>query len=975
MNKVISFIIIYLLYVSAAGAQTTIGLPAIKNYNNTDYNASTQITDVKQDKNGILYFANDDGLLTFDGTYWKTYPMPNHTPIKAIAIDQSGRIYAGGQDEIGYFYPNTNGVLTFHSIKQLLPAKARQFADIWDIVIDSDQVFFRTIEAIFQYKNNYINEFDATGGWQSLAKVNHDVFACDKDAGLCVFRNNRWQPQLAKMPIANMHVTGITGFGNDTLLISTLKNGLYLLHGGAMAKMVTDCDPIFFNDLVNCVQKIGSNKFAIGTAANGVLIIDAKGRLVQKFSNLDGLQNSNVNHILLDNDGDLWLALENGAAFINYNTTIKHICPVKGNQSVATAIRIFGHKLYIGTTNGLYSTPLDMLKTDLSDGKDLFTQVANTNGRVWALNEIDHQLFLGSQDGAFVVNDDKIIPTTTRQGVWSLQLYPGTTDIIAGTYTGLELIKEATNSNFTDAGHLDGLYESLRNIAVDNNGNVWASHPYRGIFKMQLSADRKTIIHYEKYTGNNGLPSTQNNRVYFINNKVIVATEKGIYEYNAATDKFIASAFFAPIFKNTPIEFITKDGNGNLWFVNDGRVGVIDFSKRTSKNLYTVIYFPELTGQTVKGFEFIYPYNNSNIFIGANNGVYHLNYTQYTQAATKLKVLLSSVKSTADKDSLLFGGYFFNKDNTGTDQSLKQVISLPNRWNSFHFEYSSNLYAQKNNIDFSYKLKGFDNEWSAWSGKTEKDYTNLPYGIYTFSVKARNNLGNESAAVSYTFIITPAWYQTAWMYLFYIILTVLILRLIMLWQKKRFAMHQQKHEEEQARLSYLHSLELDRNEKEIIALKNQNLEAELEFKNKELATITMHLVERGGILSNFKASLLSIIKKTKLPDAEYEFRAVFRMLDELEKNAGDWSHFAIYFDQVHNNFLSTLKVKFPELSPTDLKLCAYLRLNLSSKEIAQLMNISLKGVEISRYRIRKKLNLTSEINLYDFLIGIVKSPL
>jgi len=213
------------------------------------------------------------------------------------------------------------------------------------------------------------------------------------------------------------------------------------------------------------------------------------------------------------------------------------------------------------------------------------------------------------------------------------------------------------------------------------------------------------------------------------------------------------------------------------------------------------------------------------------------------------------------------------------------------------------------------------------------------------------------------------------MYLFYIILTVLILRLIMLWQKKRFAMHQQKHEEEQARLSYLHSLELDRNEKEIIALKNQNLEAELEFKNKELATITMHLVERGGILSNFKASLLSIIKKTKLPDAEYEFRAVFRMLDELEKNAGDWSHFAIYFDQVHNNFLSTLKVKFPELSPTDLKLCAYLRLNLSSKEIAQLMNISLKGVEISRYRIRKKLNLTSEINLYDFLIGIVKSPL
>jgi DNA-binding NarL/FixJ family response regulator len=92
------------------------------------------------------------------------------------------------------------------------------------------------------------------------------------------------------------------------------------------------------------------------------------------------------------------------------------------------------------------------------------------------------------------------------------------------------------------------------------------------------------------------------------------------------------------------------------------------------------------------------------------------------------------------------------------------------------------------------------------------------------------------------------------------------------------------------------------------------------------------------------------------------------MLGETEKSDEDWSRFALYFDEVHNNYLTTLKTKFPQLSNTDLKLCAYLRLNLSSKEIAQLLNISLKGVEVSRYRLRKKLGLATEVNLHDFLL-------
>ncbi|MBB6110589.1 Y_Y_Y domain-containing protein [Mucilaginibacter lappiensis] len=972
MKKIILLIIICHALVFAAAAQTTIGIPAIKNYTHTDYNASTEVWDVKQDRNGILYFANNDGLLTFDGSYWKIYPLPNKGTIKALAIDPDGKIFVGGQDEIGYFFPDANGILKYHSIKHLMPQKARQFADIWSIVLFKNEVFFRTIECVFEYNNNEIKTFDAPGGWRLLSKAGSQLFAEDKDEGLMFFKDYQWQPCRTQLQTASLHITGVMDYNRDTVLLTTLKQGLFLFTGSTLIKKPTAIDPILQNDLVNCAKKIGDDRYAIGTKARGLIIIDGKGNVVERFSNNEGLQNNNVLGLLLDRDKNLWLGLESGIDFINYNTSVKRIYANKDNQLKSNAVSVFNNKLFIGTSNGLYNVPLDARQNDISNNKGVFTEVENTKGQVWSLREINHNLLVGHEDGALVVDYNRVKQITNREGAWRFLPIPSSHDIIAGTYTGLQLIKNNGN-DFTAGAKMEALYESLPTLAKDNDDHViWASHSYRGVYKIQLSADRRKIIRYTQYTDRNGLPSVMNNHVYFLRGKVLVATEKGVYEYNNRQNKFAPSAFYKPALGNTYIEHLTADSTGNIWFISNQRVGVIDFSKPSSSQPYTVIYFPELAGQTVKGAGYIYPYDKENIFIGSNNGVFHLNYRQYVQSETKLNVLLTTVKAIAEKDSLIFGGYFMKDNDVAGVQGKKQIVTLSNHWNSFHFEYSSTLFAQKSNEEFSYKLEGFDSEWSKWSVKTEKDYTNLPYGRYTFSVRVRNNLGNASTPVSYTFVVDPAWYQTTWAYLFYLLLVVFAIYLAMKEQRKRFDLHQQKHEEEQRRLSYLHSLELDRNEKEIMALKNNNLESELNYKNKELATITMHLVERGRILLNIREELVAAIKKVNMPDLTHEFRNVFKLVTDTEKKDDDWNHFAIYFDQVHNNFLSIMKTRFPGLSPTDLKLCAYLRLNLTSKEIAQLMNISLKGVEISRYRVRKKLGLATEVNLYDFLIDITK---
>ena len=274
-----------------------------------------------------------------------------------------------------------------------------------------------------------------------------------------------------------------------------------------------------------------------------------------------------------------------------------------------------------------------------------------------------------------------------------------------------------------------------------------------------------------------------------------------------------------------------------------------------------------------------------------------------------------------------------------------------------------------NSIVYSYYMEGFDKEWSDWSKKTEKDYTNLPAGDYKFQVKAKNNFGSESAINSYSFSVLPPWYQTRWAYLVYALLFFGIVYLIYARQQKIFLKQQVKHEEEQKRLQYLHQLEIEKSEKQIVTLKNKNLQAEIEHKNTELASVAMHLVQKGELLSNIKEELMRLKKATNgETHLNGDYKKLIHILGEEDKMDKDWEHFAAHFDKVHSNFLKTLKASHPTLSAHELKLCAYLLMNLSSKEIAQLMNISVRGVEISRYRLRKKFKISTETNLFNYLL-------
>lgn len=951
--------IFYILIVCEAFSQNTIGLPDIINHSKQLYKAGAQNRKVRQDKRGMMYFANNEGVLTFDGVNWKVYPLPNKSIVRSLEFGPDNKLYAGGQDEFGYFAPGANGRLQYTSLRNTIPEAERSFTDVWDIVFYRDWIFFQTSNKIFQLSDGHCTVYKSNH-WRFMTLYNGRLIAQDHEKGLLSFQHGVWAPFLAASELPDDYfTTAIISIGKDSGLLTTVKNGVFLLSGNRLTRFKTPGLDHIAAMNISSMAMVNDQHIAMATNLNGCYILDKRGNLVQSFTRKEGLQNNNVIDIFVDREKNLWLGLDNGIDFIAYNNAIRHIYPDYLNEGSGYAAVIYNNELYIGTSLGLFKVKL-YDEPDLSYVKGIFEPVRNTRGQVWNLSQVNGKLLMGHHDGAFLVDEQGATAIDNSSGFWTFQPYSNVLPsslMISGTYQGINFYdyKDGKFINSNRPAH----FESARFVVIDNN-DIWVAHPYKGIYRVRIAEGKPDIRHY---TQKEGVLSINNNYLFKIRNRIILTTENGIYEYDASRNLFLPSAYYNGIFGKKIIRYLKEDAAGNVWFVFDKIMGVLDLSQGKPQ----VIYLPELTNKFVSGFEFVNPVDKNNVLIGGEKGFYHINYEQYKKIKYPLQVQISMVKAMNTGDSLLFGGYHgaVNDYSTAPQQSRTTVS---NAWNSFHFGFAAPVYGQQSNIEYSYILEGFENQWSEFSGKTEKEYTNLPAGDYVFKVKVRNNLGNESAASSYFFRVLPPWYKSAWAYALYAALLALGAYLLYRMLKRKFRAQQRRHEEEQRQLQYMHQLEMEKAEKELIALRNAKLEAEIQHKTTELASTAMHLVQKGELLGKVKDHMLRLKKSNGTEKDTEDFRKLMRAISEEDKMDEQWEQFAMHFDKVHSDFLLVLKSKYPRLSANELKLCAYLRMNLTTKEIAQLMNISVRGVEISRYRLRKKLQVPTEANLFDFLI-------
>lgn len=951
------FIIFIFLFPSFAAGQNPVGWPDIVHFEKNTYRGGTQNWDIQQDKNGILYFANNEGMLTFDGTFWQTYALPNKTIVRSLAITADRRIYAGGQGDFGYFSPAANGLLEFHSLRDKIPAEARSFADVWDINAVGKDIFFRTQKHIFRYHEGKITVFTSGSEWLFMGSSDRHLYAQDKEKGLLIFRQNKWLPFLDRSLPAGFMTTALSPWGPDSLLLSSWEHGLYTLHKGELQPMKGYASERYTNSQVMGAIKLGENMLLVGTNIGGCFVVNRDGSILYNFSRDQGLQNNAVLSMLKDHNGNLWLGLNNGIDFIANNDAVRHVNPPIFDDGVGHYSIVHEGSLYVGLSGAVYRMELGDSK-NISVMADRFRFINNSGGQAWGMNRVNGHLLLGKHEGAFKLTDAEAIPLAGNKGYWNFLPFEsgGRTLVLAGNYSGIEVFGVENNS-LRSLGSIAGFQESARFISIENDRVIWVSHPYKGVYRIDLTVLEKPVI--KQYTADQGLPSTNNNHVYRVKNRVVVSTEKGIYEFNKQKNRFEPSDYFRKYFEGRYIRYLKEDQQGNVWFVQEKNLGVLDFSKKEPQ----IIYFPELNGKLVSGFEHINPIDANNILVGAQKGFYHINYEKYLTGVAHKTPRISLVKSLGKSDSTLFGGYFGEINEQATQ---KNIPSIGFSSNSFHFQYASVMHKNQANLEYSYYLEGFDKSWSAFSSKTEKDYTNLPAGDYAFKVKARNNFGEESEASSYRFTILPPWYQTSLAYFVYVSLFISLLWLLYRKQRRKFQLQQAEFQKEQDRLRYLHQLEIDKSEKEIVKLKNEKLKAEIDAKNSELASTLLHLVQKNELLSKIKQDLNRLESANDSDEKLHDMKKIIRQLTSEEKSDEGWEQFSVYFDKVHANFLEELKDEYPHMTTNDLKLSAYLKLGLSTKEIAEFMKISPRGVEIGRYRLRKKLQVPTEVSLFDF---------
>jgi DNA-binding CsgD family transcriptional regulator len=908
---------------------------------------------------GLAYFANNDGVLEFDGEKWRKHLIQGGVVVRSVKAADDGRVYAGGFNEFGYFSPDNTGNLIYHSLCNLIPTLQSDFGEVWKIYDLPVGLVFQSYEQLMIYKDNKIRIVRAPQMFHFSFLVNDELFINDQTKGLYRLANDR----LVKVPgadrLAGQLIWAMLPKDNH-ILIATADRGIFEFNGLELKPWQNPASELLIKNQIYCGLAIDESTYAFGTIQDGLVICDTSGTILQHINLDKGLQNNTVLSLKLDQYENLWLGLDQGIDYVEINSPLTYFSYSNQLSAGYTALLQEG-LLYLGTNRGVFYHDWQKLQNGCMEQD--FKLVAGTQGQVWNLTQVDETLFCGHNSGIYIIDDKEARLISDIQGGWTFITVDENPNIlICGTYTNLVKF-EKKNGIWQQGEPIRGFSESSRFLAKAGRQKLWMAHGYKGVFRIHFNQSYDSVTHVDFFDHNMGFPTDKNIAVFEIFGEPVFTTDNGFYRYDIRSNRFVADQKMKTLFPDDGIRILHQDQYDNIWYFTLNRTGVFRLQEDGSY-VNLDVPFRELSGKFIKWFQFVYPMDEKNVIFGTQDGFVHYtpeypkNYQKPSTAFIR-QVVLSGV------DSVIFAG---------GEQAKAIRYEIPFRLNQLRFEYAANDFENPQNLQYTTKLTGFDQDWTAWQNEALREFTNLAHGNYNFQVKARDIFGYESSTASFEFYIAPPWHLRWWAYALYLVLFVMLVILMSRYVNYRMKKSKVQEEERQKRLFKDREKQLQTEaleaEKEVIRLRNAKLRAEMKQKDKELANSTMQMIQKSKSLNSIKRDLGKLSKEIGDDLIASHIHSMTRKINREMDTEQQWEIFEKHFENVHEEFLKRLKGEYPELSPREMKLCAYLRLNISSKEIASLMNISTRGVEISRYRLRKKLRLEHDANLTEFILSI-----
>lgn len=908
--KIFKILIIICLTLNATYSQEL--LPPIQNYNPALYDAASQNWDIAVDDRGVVFAANNQGLLEFDGLSWELHKLESGSIIRSV-FPKGDRIYTGSFREFGYWQTDEKGKMVYHSLSKLMTGLELQSDEFWSIESLGEAIYFRSFGGVFKYENNEILKV------QNHISTAMEVFQgrlviAERSKGIFYLTNDNTRQELEGdlSALEGLNIVELFAL-KDTLYIGS-KNSLFIYSQGELSKIEDiELNEFLSESELNHILSVSEEKVLIGTIKNGVAEYDLDTKELRFYNRIEGLQNNTVLGMSY-HQGNLWLALDKGIDKLDLDSPLKFFTDHSGELGAVYDIEEFGGRTYLASNTGVHT---------FQNGK--MSLLEGSQDHVWNLEVLDDQLFVNHNTGIYQVQKDQFIPVKKRTGSFCIEQVPGSENLyLLGEYTGISIYDQKTG----EVSEVEAVNFPVKQIVFENDQVLWAAHPYEGLYR--ITHNNFQQIEVQKLPA---LGETDNYRVnlYRLNGQIICFVNENWYRYNPFKETFEEFEEFEDfrglrLLQDTSDFFVfNNEENGSILFT--------DFDKNTLGLSASV-----LDNRLVKANENLTRPNDSTYFITLNDGFAKLDFAAFKRTDSEEWESMAFIKKFGDNN-----GYY--------DLSSSPTLKYRTSGNISVQVGAPNL----NLNELSYKLKG-DEEYS---GKIGSDgwlnLRNLSYGDYALDIIHEREQDNKKVLAKYSFGIAPPWYLSAWIKALYVLLFMALIAVVFLINKRKLRKHQQKLEEKFE----------DEHQERLARIEHDRLVHEIDLKRKELANTTMMAAKKNEVLMEIQNELS---KDKNSFSNQYRMKHIMNKINAAVKSKDEWKVFETNFNEVHEDFFKDILAEYPKLSSKDLKLCSYLKMNLSSKEIAPLMGISVRGVEVHRYRLRKKMALESDVNLTKFLI-------
>ncbi|MDP3313364.1 triple tyrosine motif-containing protein [Lutibacter sp.] len=924
MKYIQNFLLIISLFISCnVKAQE---LPPIEKYSTEDYLGGNQNWMVSQAPDKIIYVANNEGLLEFNGARWKIYPSPNNTIIRAVNVVKD-RIYTGCYMEFGYWQKDDFGMLKYNSLVPFLDVKMVEDEHIWNIITYNELVIFQSFDRIYFY-NTIKNKFNTISSENQITKIfniNNVIYYYVLHEGLYTFKEGK--SKLISNDLAFNKGIIINIFSlEDGLLIQTRNLGFYTFKNYIAKEWNIEVNKALVKMKVFNSIQLKDKSFVLGTISDGIIYLTKEGIIDYQINQTNGLSNNTALSLFEDQDENIWVGLDNGINCINIKSPVRIFNDDRGSLGTVYASTVFNKYIYLGTNQGLFYKKID---TEQS-----YKIIDGTAGQVWNLFVFNNELFCGHHLGTYIIEKNKAIKISNIPGTWEFKPIPNLKNgLLQGNYNGFNVLIK-NDGKWSVRNKIDGFDNSVRFFEFLNATEIFVNHEYKGVFKLKVDENYTFFIKVSKQLEP---PLGKHSSLIKFKNNILYGFDEGVYRYNSKINKFLKDSILSQIVTNETYLSgkLVVDEAQNLWGFTNENMSYVSINDLTNEfNIHTVS-IPANLRKGILGYENISHLKNSEYLIGTTCGYIILNLAAFDQ----------SNDYTVIMDNVIIN----NKNSTYITVNLKDEGEFKYKQNSITFNYSVPEYNKYQIVKYQYKLNGNVDKWSEWTEKTELIFDNLPFGNYNFKVRAK--IGNKLSEniASYNFEILKPWYLSNLAVIAYL-LSFLGILLIIHKSNKRYYKKQLWHKQ-------LESEQL------IIRMKNEKLNQDIENKNRELAISTMSIINKNEVLNTIKNEL-------KGNDMESNNLQVLKLIDGNLNNSKDWDVFKEAFNNADKYFLDKIKELHPNLTPNDLRFCAYLRLNLTSKEISPLLNMTVRSVETKRYRLRKQMGLPHDSILVSYILNI-----